>query len=94
MFISGKKKLTFLRGVESQFSGSLINEYVAEVEALDQNKNVMQRPWKTQVGQVGGTSRMSMRENNFGSGIKDNRLSNYLMKMKYSSLGGRVWGQE
>ena len=45
MFISGKKKLTFLRGVESQFSGSLINEYVAEVEALEQNKNVMQRPW-------------------------------------------------
>ena len=47
MFISGKKKLTFLRGVESQFSCSLINEYVAEVEALEQNKNVMQRPWST-----------------------------------------------
>lgn len=49
-FISGKKKLTFLRGVESQFSGSLINEYVAEVEALEQNKNVMQRPWNASVG--------------------------------------------
>ena len=85
MFISGERKLTFLRGVESQFSGSLISEYVAEVEALEQNKNVMQRPWNAYVGQVGGTSRMSMREDNFGSGIKDNSLSNYLMKMKYSS---------
>lgn len=51
---------------------NLISENVGEDEALEQNNNVMQRPWKAQMALIGDIDKMWRREENFASGVEDN----------------------